>query len=153
MAVYRTENTHALRASTAGTINAEMQVVKNRMSALSAKAATNSVNGDDLRFEKNYLEDVRDQFGIWAGLTGISAALREQYVVQDPAYDPVAALTDVRNAIVSLSDWIGDNIPKDAQGNLLIEVITARRIVAKTFTPAANAAIKTRADAIVALIS
>lgn len=91
----------------------------------------------------------------WASLAatpGLAAYAQAQY--GNPGLDIAAEFTTMRNAAITLRDWVHTNFPKDAgSGAALVYTYTQDGVPTElTFTSAVTAGFRTQADAFTATI-
>jgi hypothetical protein len=131
-----------------------------RRAATQLKQASEQVNAASLagpitsRTILNYvvfLADKRDEIVAYAAVPGLNAYAQEQ--VDDTELDIGAEFVAMRNALDAARDWIVANFPKDGNGWLLAQSITAQgRLTERTFSTAALAVFRTQLQGLIAAI-
>ncbi len=127
--------------------------LKERSAAFRAQAAEMNTAADRITEEVlRYLIVARDTFAAAAGLSGIAAYVAEQRGVTEQAV--VTAFSGMSAAVNSAIAWIVANMPKDANGYLLVRQIEAGGVMPyRTFTPAQTAGLRAALSAVEATIS
>jgi hypothetical protein len=116
-----------------------------------------SAAGDTARFTYiRLLQTIKESVDIWdkaASTPGIDQYAKDQF--SDPGLDIVAEYTAMKNAAVSLQNWIFTALPTDAgSGAVLLNTVNVNGELGElTFTSAQTQGFRTEADAFIATIN
>jgi hypothetical protein len=128
----------------AGTIKQQATNIRN------VAVSGNIASGTILQFSRQ-LANVKAEFQRIAAIPGIGAYAQAQ--VDNENLDISAEFTAMVNAITSTIAWVTANFPKDGNGWLLAQSISAEgRTVDRTFAPAATVNLVAALDSLIATI-
>jgi hypothetical protein len=99
----------------------------------------------------SFIADKRAEIVAYAAVPGLAEYAQGE--VNNPALDIQAEYVSMRNALDAARDWIVTNFPKDGNGWLLAQSITAQgQLTDRTFSTAALAVFRTQLQALIATI-
>jgi hypothetical protein len=150
MAFPASQNTLAQALSLASTLGTKLKSQTQLLRAASAAGPTGRMAYITLQAR---LHEAITTWATLASTPGIGAYAQEQY--GNGTLDIAAEFTAMRNAAITLRDWIGANFPKDAtSGAWLVHSYDTTSAVPTelTFTSAVTAQFRTNADAFTATV-
>lgn len=126
------------------------RTVKTQASSASAAMAAGDVSGNVIIEIYVALVAAKTKFDAVAAVSGIGRYAKDQFA--DQGFDVVAAFTAMTDAITDCGTWINTNFPKDGNGYLLKDKLTASGVDVRAFTTAQTAGLRTVLNALIATI-
>jgi hypothetical protein len=121
--------------------------VKNYAQSFSSALAENNQSGDLIENVMVQMKRVIDLWNTTTSMPGMAQYARDQ--ADDQAYDVVAEFNTMRNAAITVRDWIINNFPS-AGGFIQKDTYEADgSITVRQFTPAQTAGLRTVLDSLV----
>ena len=121
--------------------------------ALSVKAATlaGPVSANLIIELFLRLVEAKAKFAATAAVPGIGQYAKDQFGNQ--GLNIATEFTAMTGAVDSIGSWIMTNMPKDGDGYLLKDKLTASGVDVRTFSTAATAGLRTQLDSLLATIN
>lgn len=134
-------------------VNATANKLRGRVQTLSAASAVGATSRQQYLDLQRSLDEAISTWVAVAALPGIVAYAREQF--DNPAMDVAAEFAAMRNAAITLRDWINTNFPRDAttQAVLVYTYSSSGVPTELTFTTGQTAVFRTQASAFTTTIS
>ena len=129
-----------------------VRTIANKAKTAATNLSAESAAGDTVRERyvtlRNQLQSAIDNWDTLSATPGLQAYARDQ--INNPLLDLAAEFLAMRNAAVTLRDWIDVNLPTGTGGAVLVEQIDGTPL---TFTSVQTAQFRTEANAFTATIS
>ena len=127
--------------------------LKQQVQTLRTLSASSPVSRGAILQMMRLLQEGIDRWQTIGALPGIVQYARDQ--LDDQNIDVVAEFTAMRNAAITLRDWIDTNFPRHTDGSVAVQEWSASTNyipVDKTFSSAQLATFRTNADAFIATV-
>lgn len=125
--------------------------VKSRASALSVQSAAQPVAGSSIIAAMRQFIESRARLLTLAAVPGLGAYAQEQ--LNDATINVANEFSALTAGLDQIRDWMETNFPKNAAGYLLREQFDSNgRVAERFFSPAELAQLRTRLDALSALV-